>query len=78
MRVGWKVSLNDLISIWCKRAQQTSRSQVFSPVEDAFDEIAATLLNLKQQLCRVFLFSLDISGQPKEWLRLVKSFDGSL
>jgi hypothetical protein len=73
-----KVSLSDAISIWCERAQQTSRSQVLSPVEDAFDEIAVTLLNLKQQLCRAFLFRLDISGQPKEWLRLVKSFDGSL
>jgi hypothetical protein len=29
----------------------------FSPVEDAFDEIAATLLNLERQLCRAFLFS---------------------
>jgi hypothetical protein len=32
-----------------------------SPVEDASDEIAATLLNLERQLCRVFLFRLDIS-----------------
>jgi hypothetical protein len=33
----------------------------FSPVEDASDEIAATLLNLERQLCRAFLFRLDIS-----------------
>jgi hypothetical protein len=52
---------NDLISIWCKRAQQTSRSQVFSPGEDAFDEIAATLLNLARQLCRAFLFRTPLA-----------------
>jgi hypothetical protein len=75
--MSWLEGLsNDLISISCKRAQQTSRSQVFSPVEDAFDEIAATLLNLERQLCRAFLFRthlarlkrIEVSGAHPSWL----------